>query len=127
MTRTNTPEETHVKHWQDTANTLLGAALAGAPWFFGFQHQALATVVVIGLGLTLVMATLLAHVVHQTWNERLAMILGVLVVAAPWMFEFDGYAGVVGAFVVVGLGILVLATMSLSEDIAENDAYGTAR
>jgi hypothetical protein len=105
-----------MKHWQDPVNVVLGAWLVVSPWVLGFTNNSAALSNSVIIGLALAAAALGAIFVPRAWEEWTEAVLGLWMVASPWMFGFSTlYAAKVNA-VATGLIVLVLALWVLMTD-----------
>ena len=105
-----------LKHWQDPANAIIGAWLVASPWILGFQGNspALSSSLVIGMGL--IAAAAGAMWLPQAWEEWTEAALGVLMMAAPWLFGFNALEIARTSAILSGLVVLALAFWVLSTD-----------
>lgn len=105
-----------LKHWQDPINALLGIWLMLSPWAVGYSDDrvALANALVVGVALVAVAAG--AMLVPRAWEEWTEAVLGVWLVASPWVLGFGGLTGAMRAVVATGAAIMVLALWTLATD-----------
>jgi hypothetical protein len=102
-----------MKHWQDAANTVLGAWLVLSPWVIGFAGDMTATANFVIVGAALIAASLGAIVAPKAWEEWVETALGLWLCASPWAL---GYAALQSAAsnafltgaLIVGLALWVL-------------------
>jgi hypothetical protein len=101
---------------------LVGLALIGAPWIFGFAPDNVdswgaETITPIVIGALLIVQSFFTN---YEWgiSKRLSMpshlmldmLMGVVLAASPWAFNFAGY--VYGPHLTVGLALIVVALVS---------------
>jgi hypothetical protein len=104
-----------MKHWQDPLNALLGAWIALSPWVLGYQGLTAPTANAVVVGLALMAAALGAIFMPRAWEEMTEAILGLWMIASPWLLSFNLQAdatrnAVVSGIVVLGLALWVLGT-----------------
>lgn len=105
-----------LKHWQDAANAVLGVWLILSPWALGFhgEHAVMANMVIVGALLLAVACG--AMLVPRAWEEWSEGVLGLWMIASPWVL---GYAALHAArldAVVTGIAVLLLALWTLLAD-----------
>lgn len=105
-----------VKHWQDTANLILGLWLIASPWALGYQGAANATWNSVLLGLLIGAVALYAMVQVFAWEEWGNALFGAWLVVSPWILGFSGMAAAMWNAVIVGAVVLVLAVWALGTD-----------
>jgi hypothetical protein len=104
-----------MKHWQDPLNALLGVWFACSPWAMGYQNQTAPTASAVVVGLALIAAALGAIFMPRAWEEMTEAVLGLWMIASPWLLGFSGQVNatrtaVASGVVVLGLALWVLAT-----------------
>lgn len=95
---------------------ILGLALAISPFVLGFSGDmvALWTSLIIG-GVTLIVSLIEgARADREKWEYWTAAILGLIAIAAPFVFGFSSQATATWTSVVVGILIAILAGSKLS-------------
>jgi hypothetical protein len=80
--------ETAKRQWQDVANLVLGVWLIASPWILEFTavDYALANAYIIGA--IVAVAAAAALVKFQEWEEWVNAVLGLWLIASPWLLEF---------------------------------------
>jgi hypothetical protein len=78
-----------MKHWQDPLNALVGAWLVLSPWAMGFEAQMAPTASSVVVGLALIAASLGAMFVPRAWEEWSQAVLGLWMIASPWLLGFS--------------------------------------
>lgn len=107
---------TQMKHWQDPVNAVLGAWLIVSPWLFGFQGDATAMASAVILGAATLALGLAAIFANRQWEEWVEFVLGLCVIAAPWIVGFSALREARLNHVIVGLVVAVLALWVLLAD-----------
>lgn len=103
--------------WEDWAGMLLGALIAASPWF-PVQEQAInahqmVVLNTVAIGLVVFGISQLEYVALQRWQEVTAILVGLWLIASPYVLGYSGegflriYHTSLGAVVVL-LGILQL-------------------
>jgi len=108
--------KTHVKHWQDPVNALLGAWLVVSPWVLGFQSVTVAMVSTVAIGVLLVASSAGAMLLPAAWEEWLDAILGAALMLAPLLLGFDGVDAALLNALVTGGVVTFLALWVLASD-----------
>ena len=106
----------HTKHWQDPVNALIGAWLALSPWVLGFQNQMAPTANSVVIGVALIAAALGAYFLPRAWEEWTEGVLGLWMIASPWVLGFRAEHNAMVSAVLSGIVALVLALWVLSTD-----------
>jgi len=104
------------KHWQDSANALLGVWLLLSPWVSRFSGDITATVNSVVVGVALLAAALGAMLMPRAWEEWTEAVLGLWLIVAPWVLGYSGLANALYASVVIGIVVLALALWTLATD-----------
>lgn len=110
----------HLKHWQDPVNALLGAWLIVSPWVLGFRASLPAVIATLVLGVLLFASSVGEMAVPESWEEWLDAVVGVVLIASPWLAAFSNVAVATWNAVVCGAAVVVLALWVLATD----DDYG---
>jgi hypothetical protein len=105
-----------LKHWQDAVNAVLGVWLAVSPWAVGYQGETEAMSNAVIIGAALVAAALGAIVVPRAWEEWTEGLLGLWMIASPWVLNFAQYPGARLTAVLTGVAIVALAAWTLVTD-----------
>lgn len=104
------------KHWQDLANAAIGLWVILSPWALGFQGMSMAMSNAVVMGLALVAAALGAMLLPQAWEEWGEGLLGLWLLASPWLLGFSAERGAMLSTALSGLAVLLLALWTLSTD-----------
>ena len=99
----------NMKHWQDPLNALVGAWLVLSPWAMGFEAQMAPTASSVVVGLALIAASLGAMFVPRAWEEWNQAVLGLWMIASPWLLGFSAQMDVMRVAVASGIVVLALA------------------
>lgn len=105
-----------LKHWQDPLNALMGAWVILSPWALGFQDSRAAMLNAVVIGLALIAGALGAILVPRAWEELTEGVLGLWLVASPWILGFSMLRDAMLSAVVSGLVVLALALWTLMTD-----------
>jgi hypothetical protein len=94
-------------------NAVLGLVLLISPWIFGYTGETMAAwnAWICGVAIAVIAAAALSQ--RQTWEEWVNLVLGLWVVASPWILGFDGLTNATWPHVVIGLIVAVLAAVEL--------------
>ena len=103
-----------LKHWQDSANALLGVWLIISPLVLGFQNELTAMSNAVLVGVLLLAAALGAIFVPRAWEEWTESALGLWLAVSPWVLGFNTQPAMANA-VVTGLVVLTLALWALQD------------
>ncbi|MBA2963890.1 hypothetical protein GON04_05345 [Ramlibacter sp. MAH-25] len=106
----------HMKHWQDPANGVLGAWLILSPWLLGLQADRVVTINFVVVGLLLAATALGAILLPRAWEEWTGAALGAWLMASPWILGFAGNALAVQVAIFTGLAAVVLTLWVLATD-----------
>jgi heme/copper-type cytochrome/quinol oxidase subunit 3 len=105
-----------IKHWQDAVNAILGIWLIASPWALGFSAETAPMANAVIVGIALIAAALGAIFVPRAWEEWTEAILGLWMIASPWLLGFAASRQAMGAAVITGIVILALALWTLATD-----------
>jgi hypothetical protein len=97
----------------DVANLVLGVLLVLAPWGLGFTSQLAASQNAWVVGPVIGLVALGALVSFAEWQEWVNGLLGIWLVAAPWILRFSSTSSATFAHVVIGIVVTVLAASDL--------------
>jgi len=107
---------TQLKHWQDVANLVLGVWLALSPWAIGYQGDATAMTNAVIVGVALIAVALGAIFVPRAWEEWTQGLLGLWLIASPWLLGFNDQQTVMRNAVLTGMAVVALAAWTLLTD-----------
>jgi hypothetical protein len=105
-----------MRRWQewsvlDAYKLALGVFLLLAPWLLGFSYRP-ARFDTWAIGILLVIASIAALMAFAKWEEWVMVLLGLWLVASPWMLAFPR-AGATKIDIAVGLLVAYLAALEL--------------
>jgi hypothetical protein len=109
---------TQGKHWQDSANALLGVWLMFSPLILGYQNDVSAVGNSLLVGVLLLATALGAIFFPRVWEEWTETVLGLWLAVSPWVVGFASQPAKASALV-TGLIVLTLALWALQD-------YGSA-
>lgn len=101
------------KRWQDGVMAVIGIWTFLSPWLLGS-----AAGLTIGanvawslhiLGLAIAVAGIAALVAYRLWEEWVEVVLGLLLLASPWVLHFRDFVGLRWNAIVMGLAVTLLA------------------
>jgi hypothetical protein len=107
-------EVTIMKRWQDWANLALGTWMFVSPWALGFaEEKNLAAVSAWILGAAVVVFAGIAVYMPQAWEEGVNALLGVGLLASPWVLDFATQVTPTSNASVVGVLVTALALWAM--------------
>ena len=95
------------RQWEDWVSWGLGFWLLIAPWTLRFDLEPAATHAAVITGVLLILVEAITLSAFRAWEEWLNVILGLWLIAAPWVIAASGAAAT--NFIIVGLVVLALA------------------
>jgi len=97
----------------DIVNAVVGTFLFASPWLFGFATEQAASwnawlsgIVVAGLAIA-------ALASFMEWEEWMTLVVGLWVVASPWLVAFSGIATAMWLHVIAGAIVAIAAGVRL--------------
>src|ERR1700719_248550 len=99
------------KNVQDWINLICGALLFVSPWALGFSGDLMAARTAWVGGVIIFVMGVAALVQFVEWEEWVALIVGALVIIAPWVLGFGAIHAAMWSCVVLG-AIVVLSSIS---------------
>jgi uncharacterized membrane protein HdeD (DUF308 family) len=99
------------KNVQDWINLICGVLLFVSPWALGFSGDLMAARTAWVGGVIIFVAGIAALVQFVEWEEWIALIVGALVIIAPWALGFAAIQAAMWSCVVLGV-IVVLSSIS---------------
>ena len=100
----------------DAVNILAGLGLALSPWFLEFTTVAAAAWNAWIVGAAIALIALAALVSYHRAEEWVNGLLGLWAVIAPWVLGFSELRSAMGAHVVLGLVVVIVAAALLWSD-----------
>lgn len=105
-----------LKHWQDPVNALIGVFLILSPWLLGYAGEMSALANALLAGALLVAVALGAMFMPRAWEEWSEAVIGLWLLASPWIVGFAAQAHARNAALIAGIVVLVLALWTLAAD-----------
>ncbi len=109
----------------DGINLILAIALIVSPWVLISFPAGIPTYNAVIAGLAIGAVALGALVVFAQWEEWVNLILGIWVIASPFVLGFASVTMVMWAHVVIGLAVAVLAAVELWTVTSQPPAHTT--
>ncbi|RWH82158.1 MAG: hypothetical protein EOQ86_09295 [Mesorhizobium sp.] len=97
----------------DVVNIIAGIALALSPWLLGYAADAVAVWHAFIAGVITVLIAARALVAFHKYEEWANLVVGLWIVAAPWVLGFAGLAAAMWSHVIAGVVVAALAAASL--------------
>ncbi len=101
------------EHWQDGVSVLVGVWLVISPWVFGYFGITAAMLTSVVLGVIIAVDAGAALLKFHEWEEWVSMVMSVLLIMSPWLFDYAAMAPAAWNHVVVGLLVLALSGWSV--------------
>ena len=105
------------KRWQDWVNVVLGVWLVISPWALGFTGQQTAATVAWVTGVAVVLFASMGAYMQEAWEEAINVILGVILMGAPWAFDFADARAVTTNIAGTGALVMLLAVWAMLQDM----------
>ena len=105
-----------VKHWQDPISLLAGLWLAASPFALGYRAETSPTWNALVVGTLIALVALHALYRVFAWQEWATLVLGLWLIASPWVLGFSAMPAVMMNAVIVGALIAALAFTALGSD-----------
>jgi hypothetical protein len=102
------------EHWEDWVSWGLGIWLCLCPWALYFEADDAATAAAVATGVLLIALEVVTLSAYRSWEEWLNVILGVWLIAAPWILGVGSTAATAN-FVIVGVLVVALAAYELRQ------------
>jgi len=104
------------QRWQVWLSAAIGLWVFLSPWIFANADSTLAAPLTNGaewnlwiVGGAVIVLSAIAAVAYQAWEEWIAALLGLWLVASPWIFSFSDATAMTWSVAVSGAAIVVLA------------------
>ena len=107
-----------IKHWQDLVSVLVGLWLVASPWALGIRGPLAAQGDFIVLGVVLLGFVVTEFFIQESWEEWSELVIGLWLVASPWILEFTDVRVATQNAVACGLLLSGLAVWVLGTDDA---------
>jgi len=103
------------RRWQDWANLVLGSWIFVSPWVLDYTGTTAAWNAYI-MGAGIVVFALIAAYMPKAWEEIINTLLGIWLVASPFVLGFDAMTGIALHTVVVGILATAFAFWAMSNE-----------
>lgn len=102
--------------WQDWLNLILGAWLIVSPWALGFAdaQPAAGTTWLLGAAIAIFAGT--AVYMPKAWEEAVSIVLGLCLLASPWVMGFADQSTATANAVVLGVLVVAFALWAMLQD-----------
>ncbi len=107
---------TRMKHWQDVVSAVFGVWLIVSAWALGFAGETAPMANAVIVGILLLGVALGAIFTPKAWEEWVELVLGLWLVASPWLLSFSAMREPRANAVIVGLIVAILALWVLLTD-----------
>jgi hypothetical protein len=105
------------KRWQDWVNVVLGVWLVASPWVLRFSEHETAAVVAWVAGGAVVLSASIGAYMQEAWENAITIILGVVLMGAPWAFEFADQRSATAAVAFTGMLVVIFAVWAMLRDM----------
>jgi hypothetical protein len=105
------------KRWQDWVNVVLGVWLVASPWVLRFSEHETAAVVAWVAGGAVVLSASIGAYMQEAWEKAITIILGVVLMGAPWAFEFADQRSATAAVAFTGMLVVIFAVWAMLRDM----------
>ena len=95
-------------------NVVLGIILIVSPWAVGFAAAELPSWNAVISGAVIAIVAFAAFVRLRAWEEWISLVVGLWVLASPWLLGFAGLSSAFWTHLTVGLMVVALAAIDLS-------------
>jgi hypothetical protein len=105
------------KRWQDWCNVVIGVWLVMSPWLLGFDDQRNAALAAWILGAAVVAFAAIGAYIQKTWEEAINVVLGLVLIGAPWMFGFSDQQTPTANAAFSGVLVFVFAILAMLRNV----------
>jgi hypothetical protein len=105
------------KRWQDWVNVVLGVWLVVSPWALGFANHEKAARVAWLAGAAVVVFAAIGAYMQEAWEEAITVVLGLVLMGAPWAFGFDDQRTATANIAASGVLVMVFAVWAMLRDM----------
>ncbi len=107
------------KRWQDWINLIVGLCTFLSPWVFGFAAGTNAAARALWiLGAAIVAFAAFAVYMHKAWEEVINILLGIGLIASPWVLRFTEQSTPTTIAVVGGVLVTTFAVWAMLKETA---------
>lgn len=110
------------RHLQDAASAMIGVGLMISPWIGGYSDDRVASANAVVAGALVATAAFGAAFFARPWQSWMQAVLGVWLLASPWMLGFETHEIAMAAAVGIGLPVFLLAAWVLLDVASKEDA-----
>ena len=97
----------------NAANVALGVILLISPWLLDFSGHQLATWNAVASGAVIAILTFAAFVRTREWEEWVDLVVGLWVIASPWLLGFAGVSSALWTHLIIGVLVTILTALEL--------------
>ncbi len=101
------------EHWQDGVSVLVGVWLVISPWVLGYFGITAAMLTSVVLGVIIAVDAGAALLKFHEWEEWVSMVMSVLLIMSPWLFDYAPMVAAAWNHVIVGLLVFALSGWSV--------------
>lgn len=105
------------KRWQDWVNVVIGLWLVASPWALGFADERAPALTAWALGAAVVAFSALGAYIENAWEETINVLLGLLLMGAPWLLEFADRNTPTSNIALSGLLVTVFAVLAMLRNL----------
>lgn len=103
--------------WQDWGNLIVGAWLFVSPWVLAYQSEMPSIEWNAYLsGAAIVIFAAFAVYMPRAWEEGINILLGLWMIASPWVLAFSGHKEATSHAIIVGALVAILAIWAMVHD-----------
>jgi SPW repeat len=112
---TTLERSTH-RHWEDWFSVGAGVLIMISPWVAGGTNSDTVVTNAFMIGLGVVAVAILELTELDRWEEWLEMLLGLWLIAAPWILGYSDISSLTAMHVALGVFVALLACLTLWQD-----------
>jgi hypothetical protein len=101
------------KRWQDWGNVVLGVWLVVSPWALGFSDRETASLSAWFAGAAVVVFATIGAYMREAWEEAITVIVGLVLMGAPWAFGFSDQLTATANISTSGLLVIIFAVWAM--------------
>ena len=105
-----------LKHGQDPVNAVIAVCLILSPWVLGYAGEMAAVTNAVLAGAVLLAVALGAMLMPRAWEEWSEAVVGLWLMASPWIVGFAAHPHARNAALIAGIVVLALALWTLATD-----------
>jgi hypothetical protein len=110
------------RHLQDAASSMIGVGLLVSPWIGGYADDAVAVANALVTGALVALVALGAAFFARPWQSWTLAVLGVWLIASPWVLGLEAHEMAMAAAVGIGIPVFLLAAWVLLDEANAVDA-----